>query len=514
MRTVRTLGLVALVSAVPAAAQAPDAPCAAIRTAVLPPCDAPAAKPAPPALATMDGAAIGAADLDAELQKRIAAVDAAVAEARRAALDAEIADARLHLEAERRGVTFRDFWEAEVLRKTPRASEADINAQFEQAKKWYPGKTLADLRPRIEGVVTATNREKREAEVADSLKERFPLTPGADPNAPGLAPDAALATVGGRKITAASAATRLDAAAFGVRRHLYYDEKDAVEKAVGDRLVKAEAEKRGLTPEALRKAEIDDKVVDPTPEEIAKEYERVRSIAPPTLEEAKPGLVEGMRRSRRLKLESAFDERLRAGKRIDLRFAEPVPPVLALDVAGAPSRGPANAPVTVVEYADFECPFCSKAWEVAEEALKPYGERVRYVFRNYPLAFHEHGAKAAEAGAAAHAQGRFFELASLLFKNQKALDTPSLKKYAAEAGCDGARFSAELDGGRYAADVLLEERGGERVGVAGTPTFYVNGAWLTWESMDIAGIRAAVDAGLAQAAAARSAPAPAKAAAP
>jgi protein-disulfide isomerase len=514
MRIVRTIGLVALVSAVPAAAQASDAPCAAINTQALPPCDAPAAKAPLAVLASFEDVSFTAADLDDTLRKRAEGVDTAVAEARRRALDAEIADVRLHLEAERRGVPFRDFWEAEVLRKTPRPSDADINAQFEQAKKWYPGKTLSDLRPRIEGVVAAANREKREAEVAASLKERVPLTPGADPNAPGLAPDAVLATVGGRKITAGSAATRLDAAAFGVRRHLYYDEKGAVEKAVGDRLLKAEAEKRGLTPEALRKAEIDDRVVSPTAEEITRAYVDVYGTGPVATEEALKPIAERLREERTDELEAAFEKKLREGHAISVRIPEPAPHALALEVAGAPSRGPANAPVTVVEYADFECPFCSKAWAAAEEALKPYGDRVRYVFRDFPLPFHEHGAKAAEAGAAAHAQGRFFELANLMFKNQKALDTPSLKKYAAEAGCDPARFAADLDNGRYTADVLLEARGGERVGVAGTPMFFVNGVWLKWESTDVAGIRAAVDAALAKAGVRASAPAPAKSASP
>lgn len=447
MRTVRTFLPAAFLAAAGAAAQSAEAPCAAIKTATLPPCDVPAAKPAPPVLATVDGVALGAADLDAELQKRASGVDAAVAQARLAALEAEIADTRLHLEAERRGVSFRDFWEAEVLRKTPPASEADMRPIFEEWKNWYPGKTFEDLRPRLTGVALARNREKRESEVAASLKERFPLTPGADPNAPGLAPDAVLATVASQRITMASAATRLDAAGFGVRRHLYYNEKEAFEKLAHARLLKAEAEKRGVTPESLEK-------------------EKVK------VEEGHP-----------------------------VRFlAEmPAPPTLALDLAGAVSRGPANAPVTVVEYADFECPFCSKAWEAAEEALKPYGDRVRYVFRNFPLPFHEHGARAAEAGAAARAQGRFFEMAGLMFKNQKALDAPSLEKYAVESGCDPARFTADLDAGRYAADVLLEARVGDRAGVAGTPMFFVNGVWLKWESTDVTGIRAAVDAALAKA---------------
>ena len=451
MRIVRTLGLLALAGTVPAAAQTGEMPCAAVKTTAFAPCDAPKASAA---MATLDGVPLGAADLDPEFQKRVAGADAAVADARRTALNAEIVDVLLHLEAERRGMSFRDFWEAEVFRKTPPVTDAEVDAGFEQAKKWFPGKSAADLRPRLESIGLADKRARREAEVAASLRERFPLVPGADPGAPGLAPDAVLATVGPRRITAASAAVRLDAAAYAVRRDLYYGEVDAVQRAAQARLLKAEAEKRGVTPESLEK------------------------------------------------------DKVNVGEGHAVRFLAylPAPPVLTLDVDGAVSRGPANAPVTVVEYADFECPHCSKAWANAEEALKPYGDRVRYVFVNFPLPFHEYALRAAEAGRAAARQGRFFELAGIMFRNQDTLDTASLRKYAAEAGCDATRFAEDLDSRRFAADVLLEKRGGERVGVDATPMFFVNGLWLRWESTGVAGIRAAVDAALTKAGVAPPAP--------
>lgn len=497
MRIVRTLALAALAAARPAVSQSGEAPCAAVHTTTFVPCDAPAVKDSRGALATVDGAPLGAGDLDAELKKRIAGLDAAVAQARRLALDAEIADVRLHLEAERRKLSFRDFWEREVLRRTPRASEADLRALFEKWKPWYPGRTLADLRPRLEGVVLARNRARREAEIAGSLTERFPSTGGADPGAPNLAPDAVLATVSGRKITAAS--PRVLSAGFAVRRDLYYAEREALEKAVSERLFKAEAGRRGVTAEALRKAEIDDRVVVPTAEDVSRAWERVMGPGKAPTDEEREAVAADLKQERADELAAAFDKTLRAGRRVDVSLPEPEAPVLVLDLAGAPARGSARAPVTVVEYADFECPHCAKAWEAAEEALEPYGDRVRYVYRNNPLPIHEHALKAAEAAAAAHAQGRFFDLAPRMFRNQNALDTPSLKKRAAEAGCDAARFAADLDRGRYTANVLLEARDGERYGVAGTPFFFVNGVWLKWESTDVKGIRAAVEAALAKA---------------
>jgi protein-disulfide isomerase len=458
MRIVRTFGLLVLAGAVPVAAQTGEMPCAAVKTTTFAPCDAPKT---PAAMATLDGVPLSVADLDPELQRRVVGVDAAVADARRTAMNAEIVDVLLHLEAERRGMSFRDFWEAEVFRKTPRVTDAEVDAGFEQAKKWFPGKTVADLRPRLESVALAGNRAKREADLAASLKERYPLMSGADPNTPGVSPDAVLATVGPRKITTASAAVRLDAAGYGVRRDLYYAEMDAIEKVAQARLLKAEAGKRGVTPESLEKDKVN----------------------------------------------------VGEGHAVKFLAALPAPPALELDVAGATSRGPANAPVTVVEYADFECPHCSKAWTAAEEALKPYGDRVRYVFLNFPLPFHEHALQAAEAGWAAARQGRFFELAGIMFRNQNTLDPAALRKYAAEAGCDAQRFAEDLDSRRFGVDVLLEQRGGERVGVDGTPMVFVNGVWLRWESTDVPGIRAAVDAALAKAGVAPPAPA-AKAAVP
>ena len=451
MRSIRGALPALLLSAGAAVAQVPEGPCAAIKTSSLPPCDATAPAKAGPALATVDGADLSAGELDPGLRKRMETVDAAVADARLDALKAEIADVRLHLEAARRGTSFRDFWEAEVLKKTPAASDADLKAEFDRVKKWYPDKTFADLRPRLESVVNARNRKKREADLAASLAERFPATAGPDPGLSGLAPDAVLTTVGGRTITALSAATRLDAAAFSVRRDLHYEVLEALETAAGERLLKAEADRRGTTPEALLKEDKD----------------AARKVT--------------------------------EGKPLSYHLEAPQPPTLALDLAGAASRGLADAPVTVVEYADFECPHCAKGWDTAEEALKPYGDRVRYVLRNYPLSFHENALKAAEAARAAGAQGRFFEMAALLFHNQDALGPASLKAHAARAGCEATRFAADLDGGRYTADVLLEERDGERIGVVATPMFFVNGVWLRWESTDVKGIRAAVDAALARA---------------
>ena len=188
---------------------------------------------------------------------------------------------------------------------------------------------------------------------------------------------------------------------------------------------------------------------------------------------------------------------LRKGANIRFLLTEPETPVQIISTEGGSSRGDVNAPVTVVEFTDFECPSCAAMHPVLEEVLKSYGARVRFVVRNFPLSKHQHARKAAEAAQAANAQGKFFEYTALLFKRQSALDVPSLKKYATELGLDRARFDAALDGGTYAAVVKRDVDDGEIYGINSTPTIFVNGVVLT--DLSAEALRAAIDKALSKA---------------
>ena len=126
-----------------------------------------------------------------------------------------------------------------------------------------------------------------------------------------------------------------------------------------------------------------------------------------------------------------------------------------------------------------------------EEVLKSYGNRVRFVVRDFPLNIHANARKAAEAAAAAAAQGKFFEYISVLFKNQSALDNASLKKYASDLGLDRAKFDAALDNGQYAGEVSHDVADGEAYGVDATPTIFINGVRL--RNMTGEGLRAAIE---------------------
>jgi len=140
------------------------------------------------------------------------------------------------------------------------------------------------------------------------------------------------------------------------------------------------------------------------------------------------------------------------------------------------SSGPEDAPVTLVEYGDYECPYCGAAHPIVQEVQRTLGPKLRFVFRNFPLKeIHPHAERAAEAAEAAGAQGKFWEMHDLLFENQGALEDADLLRYAASLSLDGDRFATDLSTGVYTARVRGDFRSGVRSGVNGTPTFFING---------------------------------------
>jgi protein-disulfide isomerase len=148
---------------------------------------------------------------------------------------------------------------------------------------------------------------------------------------------------------------------------------------------------------------------------------------------------------------------------------------VAVDVGNSPAKGPKTAAVTIVEFSDFECPFCSRVVPTLHKIMEEYKGKVRVAFKQYPLPFHKSAGPAAEAAMAAHAQGKFWEMHDKLFENNKALDAPSLEKYAQEIGLNVAKFKADMESRRYESAVKADVEYGKTLGQFGTPTFFING---------------------------------------
>ena len=149
------------------------------------------------------------------------------------------------------------------------------------------------------------------------------------------------------------------------------------------------------------------------------------------------------------------------------------PPVSERDHA----NGPADAPVTLVEYGDYECPYCGMAYQVVKSAQRELGKQLRFVFRNFPLAeAHPHARNAAQAAEAAAAQGKFWEMHDMLFEHQEALEAEDIIGYAKSLGLDMVKFARDLQDATYAKRVRDDFRSGVKSGVNGTPTFFINGS--------------------------------------
>jgi protein-disulfide isomerase len=139
-------------------------------------------------------------------------------------------------------------------------------------------------------------------------------------------------------------------------------------------------------------------------------------------------------------------------------------------------QGPSKAAVTLVEYGDYECPYCGAAYPILNDLMAAFPDDLRFVFRNFPMTqMHSHAQRAAEAAEAAGAQQTFWEMHDILYENQDALTEPDLLAYAADIGLDVRRFQSDLDGGAYHARVREDFSSGVRSGVNGTPTFFING---------------------------------------
>lgn len=150
-------------------------------------------------------------------------------------------------------------------------------------------------------------------------------------------------------------------------------------------------------------------------------------------------------------------------------------PAAIISLDNAPTRGPAEAPVHIVEFSDFECPFCAKAAGIIPELLKAYPGDVQFAFKEFPLPFHKESALAHEAALAAGAQGKFWEMHDLLFASQDKLGREDLIRKAQQLNLDMPRFVSDLDQHRFKSQVDADRQEGDRLGIDGTPFFFING---------------------------------------
>jgi protein-disulfide isomerase len=304
----------------------------------------------------------------------------------------------------------------------------------------------------------------------------------------GQAANKRLAVVNGETITekqvqteAASELDRLEAKRLQFESEWARDKQTALahqlDQMIEDRVLTAEAKKRGTTTDKLVEDEVDKNVAVPTDDAILKFYNENKARINGTLADTARDIRDYLMERDHDRLFGTFIAGLRKDYKVT-SYLEPARTTVA--TAGFPVLGPATAAVTIVEFSDFECPYCGGLYPTMKEIEKNYKDRIRVVYRQFPLtSIHPHAQKAAEASLCANEQGQFWQMHDAMFTDQGKLEVPDLKAKAAKLSLNATTFNACLDSGKYVAAIKNEILEGAKVGVNGTPSMFINGRFLS-----------------------------------
>jgi protein-disulfide isomerase len=251
----------------------------------------------------------------------------------------------------------------------------------------------------------------------------------------------------------------------------------ALDAIIEDKLITAEAAVLKVTKERLLEIEVESNVETPSAADVDAFYEankaQIPGVKAQVLPQVRQYLIDSSRRRYRAMLVEGLKRR-----HVVVTNLDPLRTQIA--TAGYPSRGPANARVTLVEFADFECPFCGGLYPTLKQVEKNYADRVRFVYRQFPLVnMHPHAQKAAEASLCANDQKKFWEFHDSLFSNQQQLEIADLKQRAVTLKMDTGAFNQCLDSGVKAAAVRQDQDEARKYGVTSTPTMFINGRLLS-----------------------------------
>ncbi len=249
----------------------------------------------------------------------------------------------------------------------------------------------------------------------------------------------------------------------------------ATERAIRRQLLTLESEDRGLTENEIV-AEIRTNAGTVTDADVDAWWNANGARVNRPREQVEGQIRQLLERDRLQAAEAAHFDALREKYEVELLLD-----AFRLEVAadGFPAKGAASPAVTIVEFSDFQCPYCARVTPTLDRVIADYGDQVRLVFRNFPLSNHPQARKAAEAALCAEEQGKFWQMHDLMFAEQSALGVPELKEKATRLGLDTAEFTTCLDSDKYARQVQADLEAGQVVGVSGTPAMFINGRYLS-----------------------------------
>jgi protein-disulfide isomerase/predicted small secreted protein len=285
------------------------------------------------------------------------------------------------------------------------------------------------------------------------------------------------AKVGDRTITLQELDEKAASNLMKVRQQEYEVRQQALDALVNEELFDREAKAKGVTRDKLIETEISSKVPEPSQAEVDAYYEQNKArMGGQTKEQIGPQIAAMLKSQKMAGVQQEYLKGLRDKYGVKVMLE---PPRVQVSVDNDPSRGgPVSAPVTIVEFSDFQCPFCSRAESVVDEVMKKYGNKVHLVYRDFPLSFHQNAETAAMASECANEQGKYWEMHNAMFGNQSKLAAADLVETAGNIGLDKDKFKSCLDSGKYRAEVQKDAQDGQKYGVTGTPTFFINGIMI------------------------------------
>jgi protein-disulfide isomerase len=263
-------------------------------------------------------------------------------------------------------------------------------------------------------------------------------------------------------------------ALFQARTAYYEAERKTIDEFIDDYLLGQQARKENVSVAQLLERHVNSSI-QPTPSDEALRvyYEGVDTTAP--YEEVRDKIIDVVREKRIAKAKAAYVQSLHSQAKMFILLAPPRAPIAMND---APTRGPSNAPVTLLEYADYECPYCQQIQPVLDRIEAEFKGKLAFAYKDFPLPMHANAQKAAEAAHCAGAQGKYWEYHDLLVGNKR-LDPASLKDYARDLKLDTTTFESCLDTGQKAEVVKAQISEAQALGLQGTPTLFVNGRYVS-----------------------------------
>jgi protein-disulfide isomerase len=289
-----------------------------------------------------------------------------------------------------------------------------------------------------------------------------------------------LAEVDGEGIAAEEVEKAVAAQLSKLEEQIYNLKRQKLEALIAERLLTREAATRGITVQALLDAEVTGKAEPVTEQEIETSYQANKARLKGDEATVREQIRTHLQKQKLAARSEGFVQSLRSQATVVVHLKAPAVFRAEVSIDGAPIKGSATAPVTIVEFSDFHCPFCKRVLPTLGQLESQYGDKVKLVFRDYPIDnLHPAARKAHEAARCSHEQGKFWAYHDALFANAPQASPEQLKTYAQEVGLDVPAFEQCVNSGAYQATVQRDVEEGTRVGVTGTPAFFINGRLLT-----------------------------------